>query len=126
MLLQCLPRFFGTAEEDPYIHLQEFEQVIFRIFCECDVTERLYIKYFPYSLRGDAYAWFSSLPPASFLCWSSFQDCFIDAHIQREPTMEDLIQQMHLQMIQFQENLEFDLMQKREKIMQCLKLFLKE
>ena len=108
MLLQCLPKFFGTAEEDPYIHLQEFEQVFYRIFSACDVTKRLYMEYFLYSLRGDAHAWITSFPPGSFLCSPSLQDCFIQTYTRREPTMEDMLQQMHLQMKQLQENIELD------------------
>ena len=110
ILPQILLRFFGRGEEDPYIHLQRYEQTIFMIFGECEAINRLYTKYLSYSLYDDAHVWFSALPPASLSCWFSFQGCFIQTYTRREPIIADMIQQMQLQMKQI-ENFELQRVQ---------------
>ena len=111
ILPQILLRFFGRGEEDPYIHLQRYEQTIFGFL----VNVRRLIDYIPitssYSLYDDAHVWFSALPPASLSCWSSFQECFIQTYTRREPTIADMIQQMQLQMKQIEENFELQRVQ---------------
>ena len=76
-LLQILPVFYGTEEENMYFHLQKYEKICQKIF---DGNHRLLLLYFPYSLRDDAYFWFTALPINSFT-WISFQAEFLKTYL---------------------------------------------
>ena len=113
MLLQILPIFYGTGEEDPCVHLQEYERICLTLFNKEDLLNRLYFIYFPYSLRDNAYSWFMSLPPDLFSSWFSFQDEFMRTFIPRIPQSDDSLQQsmqeqlqqlQHLQLQQLQQS----------------------
>ena len=76
-LLQILPVFYGTEEENPYFHLQKYENICHKIF---DGNHRLLLLYFPYSLRDEAYFWFTTMPIDSFT-WISFQAEFLKTYL---------------------------------------------
>ena len=44
--VSILPKFFGRGDEDPYTHVQNYEQKMFGIFGECEALNRMCINYF--------------------------------------------------------------------------------
>ena len=103
MLLQILPTFFGKKEEDPYIHLQKFEEIMLNLVGN-NLNDHLLLTYFPYSLRDDAFFWFTALPPTSLVSWYTFQEYFIQEHMRYlQVIFEQHHKQMQLQLQQLQE-----------------------
>ena len=101
-LLQILPKFFGTKEEDPWIHLQKFENVMLELVGN-NLNDHLLFKYFPFSLRDDAFFWFNYVPPASLVSWYTFQEHFIQEHMKYlQAIYEQHHKQMQLQLQQLQ------------------------
>ncbi|KAD4586290.1 hypothetical protein E3N88_23891 [Mikania micrantha] len=76
-VLTSVPIFHGRATEEPYQHLQEFEQF-------CQVTggqgfsaDEVKLILFPFTLKDRAKEWFSTLPAASIFTWEEMQQQFL-------------------------------------------------
>ena len=63
-LLAILPNFRGQENENPYVHVRAFEEVI-SILCAQNVIETAKLCFFPFSLRDMARSWFYTLKPRS-------------------------------------------------------------
>jgi hypothetical protein len=50
--------FLGTEDEDPYHHLQQFEQTCDRLHIEGMSDETIHRKLFPFTLEGKAHQWY--------------------------------------------------------------------
>ncbi|XP_039116475.1 uncharacterized protein LOC120251891 [Dioscorea cayenensis subsp. rotundata] len=68
-MIQNSVQFDGLADEDPHAHLSRFLQICstFKINSVSDDAIRL--RLFPFSLRGAAYRWLTSLAPGSITTW---------------------------------------------------------
>ncbi|KAD6794930.1 hypothetical protein E3N88_05826 [Mikania micrantha] len=87
-VLSSLPTFHGRATEEPYQHLQEFEQF-------CQVTggqgfsaDEVKLILFPFSLKDRAKEWFSTLPAASIYTWAEMQQQFLSEFYTMKKTTE--------------------------------------
>ena len=80
-LLQALPHFYGTEAEDPKSYLREFERVCHSIFVGNTCNDRIFFKYFPYTLHDDARLWYDSLYPSAFSTWLSFRSYFFQVFV---------------------------------------------
>ncbi|XP_039118483.1 uncharacterized protein LOC120254446 [Dioscorea cayenensis subsp. rotundata] len=76
-MVQNLIQFDGLADEDPHAHLSRFLQICstFKINLVSDDAIRL--RLFPFSLRGEAYRWLTSLAPGSITTWKEMLDKFL-------------------------------------------------
>ncbi|KAD7478924.1 hypothetical protein E3N88_02060 [Mikania micrantha] len=87
-VLSSLPTFHGRATEEPYQHLQEFEQF-------CQVTggqgfsaDEVKLILFPFTLKDRAKEWFSTLPAASIYTWEEMQQQFLSEFYTMKKTTE--------------------------------------
>ncbi|KAD5960526.1 hypothetical protein E3N88_11998 [Mikania micrantha] len=76
-VLTSVPTFHGRATEEPYQHLQEFEQ-----FCQVTGGQRfsadeVKLILFPFTLKDRTKEWFSTLPAASIFTWEEMQQQFL-------------------------------------------------
>ncbi|KAD6119978.1 hypothetical protein E3N88_11249 [Mikania micrantha] len=87
-VLSSLPTFHGRATEEPYQHLQEFEQ-----FCQVKggqgfSADEVKLILFPFSLKDRAKEWFSTLPEASIYTWAEMQQQFLSEFYTMKKTTE--------------------------------------
>ena len=69
-----LPRFSGSRNEDPTVHIERFEELLISSL----VTEpEYYLIWFPTTLTGTAYAWYRSHPARTFTTWNQLQAAFL-------------------------------------------------
>ena len=76
-MVQNSIQFDGLADEDPHSHLSRFLQICstFKINSVSDDAIRL--RLFPFSLRGAAYRWLTSLAPGSITTWKELVEKFL-------------------------------------------------
>ncbi|XP_039117905.1 uncharacterized protein LOC120253697 [Dioscorea cayenensis subsp. rotundata] len=76
-MVQNSVQFDGLADEDPHAHLSRFLQICstFKINSVSDDAIRL--RLFPFSLRGAAYKWLTSLAPGSITTWKDLVEKFL-------------------------------------------------
>ena len=76
-MMQTSVQFDGLADEDPHAHLSRFLQICstFKINSVSDDAVRL--RLFPFSLRGAAYRWLTSLSPGSIRTWKEMVEKFL-------------------------------------------------
>ena len=64
-MIQLLPTFHGLENENPYLHVREFEEVVATFHNRADVVDLARLKFFPFSLKDKAKSWLHSLRPRS-------------------------------------------------------------
>ncbi|XP_039118786.1 uncharacterized protein LOC120254831 [Dioscorea cayenensis subsp. rotundata] len=76
-MVQNSVQFDGLADEDPHAHFSRFLQICstFKINSVSDDAIRL--RLFPFSLRGEAYRWLTSLAPGSITTWKDMVEKFL-------------------------------------------------
>nr|GEZ92109.1 hypothetical protein [Tanacetum cinerariifolium] len=75
-LIAILPVFRG--HEEPYAHLREFYSIADRYQVNNTTKDGVRLRLFPFSLKDQAKAWFTSLEPGSIHSWSEIQSAFFD------------------------------------------------
>nr|GEV50968.1 hypothetical protein [Tanacetum cinerariifolium] len=75
-LIAILPVFRGHKE--PYAHLREFFSITDTYQVNNTTKDRVRLHLFPFSLKDQAKAWFTSLEPGSIHSWSEMQSAFLD------------------------------------------------
>jgi len=70
-IFQILPNLYGNINEDPYDTLQEFSKICATIK---EVDDSLKLTLFPFSLKGEASYWFSTLEVTT---WTKLFNDFI-------------------------------------------------
>ncbi|GKE12937.1 reverse transcriptase domain-containing protein [Tanacetum coccineum] len=75
-LIAILPVFRGR--EEPYAHLREFFSIADTYQVNNTTKDGVRLCLFPFSLKDQAKAWFSSLEPGSIHSWSEMQSAFLD------------------------------------------------
>ncbi|GJR06195.1 reverse transcriptase domain-containing protein [Tanacetum coccineum] len=78
-LIAILPVFRGR--EDPYAHLREFFSIADTHQVNNTTKDGVRLRLFPFSLKDQAKAWFTSLEPGSINLWSKMQSAFLDDFI---------------------------------------------
>nr|XP_023918788.1 uncharacterized protein LOC112030337 [Quercus suber] len=63
-LLAILPEFRGQENENPYVHVRAFEEVISSFYAQ-NVIETAKLRFFPFSLKDKARSWLYTLKPRS-------------------------------------------------------------
>src|SRR4051812_11898074 len=114
-LIHLLPRFSGLAGEDPHKHLKEFQ-----IFCSTllrpkGITEdHIKLRVFPFSLQGAAKDWLYYLAPNSVTSWNDLKMVFLETFFPPQvttfsssgPSLEDLVKQMAMNNLQYQQQID--------------------
>ena len=67
-LLVILPDFRGQENENPYVHVRAFEEVISNFYVQ-NVIEIAKLRFFPFSLKDKARSWLYTLKPRSIGSW---------------------------------------------------------
>uniref|UniRef100_A0A2N9FZ71 Retrotransposon gag domain-containing protein n=1 Tax=Fagus sylvatica TaxID=28930 RepID=A0A2N9FZ71_FAGSY len=67
-LLAILPDFRGLENENPYVHIRAFEEVINSFYAQ-HVVETAKLRFFPFSLKDRARGWLYTLKPRSIGNW---------------------------------------------------------
>nr|GEX42166.1 hypothetical protein [Tanacetum cinerariifolium] len=75
-LIAILPVFRG--HEEPYAHLREFFSIADTYQVNNTTKDGVRLRLFPFSLKDQAKAWFTSLEPGSIHSWSEMQYAFLD------------------------------------------------
>ena len=68
-LVPLLPTFHGMENENPYTHIQEFEEVCMTFKEGVTDMELLKLKAFPLTLKDKAKIWLNSLRPRTIRNW---------------------------------------------------------
>ena len=63
-LLAILPNFRGLENENTYVHVRAFEEVISSFYAQ-HVIEIVKLRFFPFSLKDKARGWLYTLKPRS-------------------------------------------------------------
>ena len=53
-MIQLLPTFHGLENENPYVHIREFEEVVATFHSRADSVNLVRLKFFPFSLKDKA------------------------------------------------------------------------
>ena len=78
-LLAILPDFRGQENENPYVHVRAFEEVISSFYTQ-NVIETAKLRFFPFSLKDKARSWFYTLKPRSIGSWGEMAKEFFKKH----------------------------------------------
>ena len=78
-LLAILLDFREQENENPYVHVRAFEEVI-SSFYEQNVIETVKLRFFPFSLKDKAKSWFYTLKPRSTGSWGEMAQEFFKKH----------------------------------------------
>ena len=62
-MIQLLPTFHGLENENPYVHIRKFEEVIATFCGQTKALDIVRLKFFPFSLKDKANIWLYSLKP---------------------------------------------------------------
>nr|DAD45576.1 TPA_asm: hypothetical protein HUJ06_003806 [Nelumbo nucifera] len=60
-MIQLLPSFHGLDNENPYVNIREFEEVVATFRSRADTTDTVRLKIFPFSVKDKAKSWLYSL-----------------------------------------------------------------
>uniref|UniRef100_A0A2N9FBH9 Retrotransposon gag domain-containing protein n=1 Tax=Fagus sylvatica TaxID=28930 RepID=A0A2N9FBH9_FAGSY len=74
-LMAILPDFRGLENENPYVHVRAFEEVIGSFYAQ-NVIETVKLRFFPFSLKDKAKGWLYTLKPRSIGSWGEMTQEF--------------------------------------------------
>ncbi|KAK1433898.1 hypothetical protein QVD17_10816 [Tagetes erecta] len=86
--LGILPHFHGTALEEPYLHISEFEASCSTIGGQGFSPDEVKLVLFQFTLKDKAKQWFLSLPSASIHTWRDMQQQFLDEYYTSQRTSD--------------------------------------
>ena len=72
-----LPIFHGVNNENPYKHLDEFEEMCSTVKMAQFSDEALHLKLFPFSLKDRAKHWLNTLPAGTVTTWDRMKMEFL-------------------------------------------------
>ena len=76
-LMPLLPTFHGMENENPYMHIREFEEVCTTFKEGVPDMDLLKLKAFPLTLKDKAKIWLNSLRPRTIRNWAELQAEFL-------------------------------------------------
>ena len=85
-MIQLLPTFHGLENENPYVHIREFEEVVATFHSQNTTDETVRLKFFPFSLKDKAKSWLYSLRPRSIGTWSEMTQVFFNKYFPQHKT----------------------------------------
>ena len=68
-MIELLPTFHGLENKNPYLHIQEFKEVVAIFTSQSNALDFTCLKLFPFSLKDKAKSWLYSLRPRSIGSW---------------------------------------------------------
>uniref|UniRef100_A0A2N9IAN8 Retrotransposon gag domain-containing protein n=1 Tax=Fagus sylvatica TaxID=28930 RepID=A0A2N9IAN8_FAGSY len=74
-LMAILPDFRGLENENPYVHVRAFEEVIGSFYAQ-NMIETAKLRFFPFSLKDKAKGWLYTLKPRSIGSWGEMTQEF--------------------------------------------------
>ena len=83
-----LPNFYGKSNEDPYQHLNEFNDLCTTFNVQHLTENALKLRLFPFSLKDKAKQWLNSLPSNSITTWAQLHQAFLTKFYPIRKTME--------------------------------------
>ena len=72
-----LPIFHGVNNENPYKHLDEFEEMCSNVKMAQLSDEALHLKLFPFSLKDHDKHWLNTLPAGTVTTWDQMKAEFL-------------------------------------------------
>ena len=78
-MLAILPDFRGQENENPYVHVRAFEEVISSFYVQ-NVIKTAKLRFFPFSLKDKARSWLYTLKPRSIGSWGEMAQEFFKEH----------------------------------------------
>ncbi|XP_039123368.1 uncharacterized protein LOC120259985 [Dioscorea cayenensis subsp. rotundata] len=79
-MVQNSIQFDGLADEDPHAHLSRFLQICSTFKINSVSADAIRLRLFPFSLRGAAYRWLTSLAPGSITTWKEMVEKFLASY----------------------------------------------
>ena len=76
-IVPLLPTFHGMESENPYLHIQEFEEVCNTFKEDISNVDMIRLKLFPLTLKDKAKIWLNSLRPRTIRNWGDMQAEFL-------------------------------------------------
>uniref|UniRef100_A9U5C4 Predicted protein n=1 Tax=Physcomitrium patens TaxID=3218 RepID=A9U5C4_PHYPA len=70
-----LPKFYGTKDEDPTLHMERYIEILTTSLIG---NEGYYLVWFPGTLHGEAYNWYRDHDEGHFTTWSQLQVAFLN------------------------------------------------
>ena len=74
-MIQLLPTFHGLDNENPYVHVREFEEVVATFHSTANI-DIIRLNFFSFSLKDKAKSWLYSLRPRSIGTWGEMTQIF--------------------------------------------------
>ena len=90
--IASLPIFYGKPNEDPYLHISEFEAVSSMIRIQNFPTDALRLFLFQFSLKDNAKHWLGTLPPNSITSWAEMSAAFLKKHFPIGKTLQSRLE----------------------------------
>ncbi|KAF7124423.1 hypothetical protein RHSIM_Rhsim12G0184800 [Rhododendron simsii] len=75
-MIKLLPNFYGFSNENPYLHIQQFEEICATL-SNLDI-EAVKIQFFEHSLQYEAAGWFFNLKSSSKTKWQEVKKLFLE------------------------------------------------
>ncbi|XP_062113674.1 uncharacterized protein LOC133824717 [Humulus lupulus] len=85
-MIQLLPNFHGLENENPYVHIREFEEVVATFYNQANIVDTVRLKFFPFSLKDKAKSWLYSLRPRSIGTWDEMTSSFFHKYFPNHKT----------------------------------------
>ena len=76
-IVPLLPTFQSMESENPYLHIQEFEEVYNTFKEDASNMDLIRLKFFPLTLKDKAKIWLNSLRPRTIHNWTEMQVEFL-------------------------------------------------
>ncbi|KAI3693783.1 hypothetical protein L1987_76735 [Smallanthus sonchifolius] len=86
--LGYLPTFYGKPNEEPYLHLAEFENICGTIGGHGFSLDEVKLMMFQFTLKDRAKQWFLTLPAGSIRTWEQMQQVFLEEYYTMNRTTE--------------------------------------
>ena len=85
-MIALLPTFHGLENENPYVHIREFEEVVATFHSRAEAANTVRLKFFPFSLKDKAKSWLYSLRPKSIGTWEEMTTTFFNKYFPHHKT----------------------------------------
>ncbi|KAF5465392.1 hypothetical protein F2P56_015405 [Juglans regia] len=85
-MIQLLPTFHGLENENPYLHIREFKEVVATFHSHNATDDIVRLKFFPFSLKDRANSWLYSLRPRSIGSWNEMTQVFFNKYFSQHKT----------------------------------------
>ena len=75
-MIHLLPTFHGLENENLYVHIREFEEVVATFRDQTQTLDVVRLRFFSFSLKDRAKVWLYSLRPRSITTWDDMNKAF--------------------------------------------------